>query len=35
MSLGYNEKEARNATKSLTQETSVSEGVRLALRQLM
>jgi Holliday junction DNA helicase RuvA len=35
MSLGYNEKEARNATKSLTQETSVSEGVRLALRKLM
>lgn len=35
MSLGYNEKEARNATKSLAQEISVSEGVRLALRQLM
>lgn len=33
--LGYNEKEARAAVKSIPASTEVSEGVRLALRQLL
>ncbi|MEO9384928.1 Holliday junction branch migration protein RuvA [Chromobacterium phragmitis] len=35
LALGYNEKEAAAATKSLPADVSVSEGVRLALKSLM
>ncbi|AXE35643.1 Holliday junction branch migration protein RuvA [Chromobacterium phragmitis] len=35
LALGYNEKEAAAATKSLPVDVSVSEGVRLALKSLM
>ncbi|MCD4483919.1 Holliday junction branch migration protein RuvA, partial [Chromobacterium vaccinii] len=35
LALGYNEKEAAAATKSLPSDVTVSEGVRLALKSLM
>ena len=35
LALGYNEKEAAAATKTLPAEVSVSDGVRLALKNLM
>ncbi|MDE1713380.1 RuvA C-terminal domain-containing protein (plasmid) [Chromobacterium amazonense] len=33
--MGYNDKEASAATKSLPADVTVSEGVRLALKSLM
>ena len=35
LALGYNEREARAATKGIAADTDVGEGVRLALKNLM
>jgi len=35
LALGYNEREARAATKGIPADTDVGEGVRLALKNLM
>jgi holliday junction DNA helicase RuvA len=35
LALGYNDKEARNACKSLPEGTDISEGVRLALKNML